>query len=47
MIRSIKWKCNNLPEEIKSMEDERQELLRQGLETAFVDQVNESNLAYK
>lgn len=29
------------------MEDERQELLRQGLETAFVDQVNESNLAYK
>lgn len=25
------------------MEDERQELLRQGLETAFVDQVNESN----
>lgn len=29
------------------MEDERQELLRQGLETAFVDQVYESNLAYK
>lgn len=47
MIRSIRWKCNNLPEEIKSMEDERQELLRQGLETAFVDQVYESNLAYK